>query len=207
MLISGIKSKPTYRELAPDGSGHRHLLIAQGQGGEGISRLHAALQAFGEESANIEIYYASESILNADRTEMVRAAGATADAGTHIFASCAALTEALRIVLNTSEMGMRMYICGTERFIWTVTNLGLEFGIRDDEIQQEHADSEARQIACVHCQGLTYPVRTNIVRCAACGRHLLVRDHFSRRVNAYMGVQIDAEAPGEIPAIVEVYAP
>jgi hypothetical protein len=28
---------------------------------------------------------------------------------------------------------------------------------------------------------------------------LLVRDHYSRRLGAFMGVCIDAEAPGEIP--------
>jgi hypothetical protein len=33
-----------------------------------------------------------------------------------------------------------------------------------------------------------------------------VRDHFSRRLGAFMGVMVDAEAPGEIPAIEEVFA-
>jgi len=28
---------------------------------------------------------------------------------------------------------------------------------------------------------------------------LEVRDHFSRRLGAYMGVRIDAEVPGEVP--------
>ena len=104
-------------------------------------------------------------------------------------------------------MGIRLYISGTEPFIWTVTNLALAFGVKEDEIQQELADSQARQIACVHCNALTYPVRNNIAPCAGCGRHLLVRDHFSRRLNAYMGVQVDAEVPGEIPEIVEVFVP
>jgi len=43
------------------------------------------------------------------------------------------------------------------------------------------------------------------VQCAGCGRHLLVRDHFSRRLAAYMGVMADAEAPGELPPIQEVF--
>jgi len=48
-------------------------------------------------------------------------------------------------------------------------------------------------------------VRTNIVRCPGCARWLLVRDHYSRRLAAYMGVMADAEAPGELPAIKEVF--
>jgi hypothetical protein len=49
-------------------------------------------------------------------------------------------------------------------------------------------------------------VRTNIAQCAGCERWLLVRDHYSRRLAAYMGVMVDAEAPGERPEIREVFA-
>ena len=201
MLISGIKSKPIYRTLHPDPSGLRHLLIAQGQGGEAIRRLY---DAFGDNAAGIEIFYSGESILGADQARLVQE---LSPAGTHVYARSSELESALGSLCRSAQMGIRLYICGTEPFIWAITNLALEFGIRDDEIQQEHADSQARQVACVHCNALTYPVRTNIVACSGCGRHLLVRDHFSRRVNAYMGVQIDAEVPGEIPEIVEVFVP
>jgi hypothetical protein len=39
---------------------------------------------------------------------------------------------------------------------------------------------------------------TNIVQCVGCERWLLVRDHYSRRLAAYMGVMVDAEVPGRI---------
>jgi ferredoxin-NADP reductase len=51
----------------------------------------------------------------------------------------------------------------------------------------------------MHCRETTEDVRTNIVRCVGCDRWLLVRDHYSRRLAAYMGVMVDAEAPGELP--------
>ncbi len=201
MLITGNKSKPLYSTLAPDMCGQRHLLIAQGQGGEAINRLY---KAFGDDAASIEIYYASESILGSDQTRTVRELSA---ARTLIYQRCSELENALRKEFGLAQMGIRLYICGAEPFIWAITNLALEFGIRDDEIQQEHADSQARQVTCVHCNTLTYPVKTNVFQCSGCSRHLLVRDHFSRRLNAYMGVQIDAEVPGEVPDIVEIYAP
>lgn len=201
MLISGIKSKPVYRTLAPDVSGLRHLFLAQGQGGEAICRLY---DAFRDDPTRIEIYYTSESILGLDCTRPVQELSA---AHTHIYSCCSDLENALKKLFSSAQMGIRLYICGAEPFIWAVTNLAFEFGIRDDEIQQEHADSHARQVSCVHCNALMYPVRTNIICCPGCGRNLLVRDHFSRRINAYMGVQIDAEVRGEIPKIVEVYVP
>jgi hypothetical protein len=40
----------------------------------------------------------------------------------------------------------------------------------------------------------------NIVACPGCGANLFVRDHFSRRLRAFMGVKADAEMPGELDA-------
>jgi hypothetical protein len=48
-------------------------------------------------------------------------------------------------------------------------------------------------------------VKTNIVKCAHCGTNLLVRDHYSKRLAAFQGVCVDAEVPGELPEIVEVF--
>ena len=38
------------------------------------------------------------------------------------------------------------------------------------------------------------------VACSHCGVKLTVRDHYSRRLGAFMGVCVDAEAPGVLPA-------
>jgi dimethylamine monooxygenase subunit C len=61
-------------------------------------------------------------------------------------------------------------------------------------------------VYCVHCRASNEGVTTNVVRCGGCGRHLLVRDHYSRRLAAYMGVMADAEAPGELPPVREVFS-
>ena len=79
-------------------------------------------------------------------------------------------------------------------------------GFASGQIQLHHAGSLRRRVWCTHCHAFTDGVTTNVVPCAGCGRHLLVRDHFSRRLGAFMGVMVDAEAPGEIPAIEEVFA-
>jgi len=84
--------------------------------------------------------------------------------------------------------------------------LAAAFNLNKDEIRAEHAGSAARRVHCVHCRAGTEDVRTNIVRCSGCARWLLVRDHYSRRFAAYMGVNVDAEAPGELPPIREIYS-
>ena len=72
-------------------------------------------------------------------------------------------------------------------------------------VQLAHAGSQRRRVWCTHCHGSTEGVTTNVVACAGCGRHLLVRDHFSRRHGAFMGVMVDAEQPGVRPAMQEVF--
>ena len=103
-------------------------------------------------------------------------------------------------------MGDRLYVLGTEPFLWSVATAAAIVGFGPEQIRLCHAGSLQRRVWCTHCHGFTEPVTTNVVPCAGCGRHLLVRDHFSRRLGAFMGVMVDAEAPGEIPAIEEVFA-
>jgi hypothetical protein len=83
--------------------------------------------------------------------------------------------------------------------------IALEFNMNKDEIRAEQLGSLARRVYCVHCRATTENVRTNIVSCVGCSRWLLVRDHYSRRLAAYMGVMVDAEVPGVLPPVVEVF--
>ena len=79
-------------------------------------------------------------------------------------------------------------------------------GLDKDEYDLTHAGSERRRVYCIHCRAFTENVATNIVACSGCGAHLLVRDHFSRRLAAFMGVQVDAEIPGGLPSIEEAFS-
>ena len=66
-------------------------------------------------------------------------------------------------------------------------------------IQKEHRGSTVRRVQCVHCKGITENVATDPFRCSHCGLNLFVRDHYSRRIAAFQGVNIDAEDPGKLP--------
>ena len=122
-----------------------------------------------------------------------------------LFADSSALLQEFRTVLTRSLMGTRLYVAGPESFMGLVMKIALEFNLNKDEIRAEESGTLARRIYCIHCRATTEQVRTNIVRCVGCDRWLLVRDHYSRRLAAYMGVMADAEAPGELPPLKEVF--
>lgn len=107
--------------------------------------------------------------------------------------------------MDDCRMGTRLYAAGSESFVGAVMTIAAALGMRSDERQAEHAGTAARRVHCTHCLHMNVDVTTNLVTCAGCGRALLVRDHYSQRLAAFMGVQADAEKPGEIPAVQEVY--
>lgn len=102
-------------------------------------------------------------------------------------------------VLTETGMDTAFYVAGPEPFLWQIANRLREAGVENRRIHQELAGSMARRVYCVHCRTMHEGVTTSIYRCANCGLALTVRDHFSRPLGAYMGVIVDAEAPGEVP--------
>ena len=100
-------------------------------------------------------------------------------------------------------MGLQLYLAGTEGLIGQGQYEAMAAGIPYRSIQTEHRGSLARRVQCVHCKGITESVRTDPFACVHCGLHLFVRDHYSRRIAAFQGVNIDAEAPGTVPPAVE----
>ena len=193
MLVTGIKSRPIYTTLRPDPGGRHHILVGQGVGGDALLRVLAGLP----HGAVVVLYTGEQS-----RDEL----------------SCLGL-PALRLHPTEVEavadldrtlagcfMGTRVYVAGSESFIGSCVQVTSRYAMNADEVQCEHQGSAARRVYCIHCKESNEDVTTNVVRCAGCGRHLLVRDHYSRRLAGFMGVMVDAEAPGEIPPIQEVFS-
>ena len=99
----------------------------------------------------------------------------------------------------------RLFVQGREPFVWSVFLAARELGLAESQIQLAHAGSQRRRVWCAHCHGLTEDVSSSTVACAGCGRELLVRDHFSARHGAFMGVMVDAEVPGQRPVREELF--
>ena len=222
MLVTGIKSKPVYAPLQADTRGRFHLMLGMGVGAAPLLRVIDEMRATSAHSLKTtRVLFVPEAGAHAEaaHAEAVHAAGpATADATPGIeqfnaaalgevqaFAHPQPLLEQFRAILGQSLMGTRLYVAGPESFIGLAMKIALEFNLNKDEIRAEECGTLARRVYCIHCRSTTDNVRTNIVRCVGCERWLLVRDHYSRRLAAYMGVMVDAEAPGELPPLKEVF--
>jgi len=214
MLVTGIKSKPVYAPLQADLRGRYHLMTGLGVGAAPLLRVIADMGGAAAQSLqNTRVLYVPDAD-GPGAAPGSRSAGAASAAGqfqsagiadVHTFPGTPALLERFRAVLAQSLMGTRLYVAGPESFIGLVMKIALQFNLNKDEIRAEECGTLARRVYCIHCRATTEDVRTNIVSCVGCARWLLVRDHYSRRLAAYMGVMVDAEAPGELPAVKEVF--
>jgi dimethylamine monooxygenase subunit C len=203
MLVTGIKSKPVYTPLAPDLSGRYHLMLGHGVGREPLLRVLRDLRVAAPESgARTRVLFVGSPDEQAAGGEQFRAAGA---AEVRLFGQADELLTDFQDVLTHSFMGTRLYVAGPESFMGLVMRIARQFNLNKDEVRAEECGSSARRVYCIHCQTATENVTTNIVQCKDCNRWLLVRDHYSSRLAAYMGVMVDAEAPGERPDVKEVF--
>jgi hypothetical protein len=186
----GIKSRPRYAPIAPDRTGRTHLLVAD--------RADLPEDAFAKGAGMAE--FAERWTIEGHSKAIPRP-----DETVHGFRSPSHLLIALRRRLAHEHMGFRLYAIGTEPFLWDVAGAATEAGLGNAEYRLFAIGSAARRLFCVHCRTITEGVTTNLVACAGCGAHLFVRDHFSKRLNAFMGFQIDSEVPGELVPVEELY--
>lgn len=189
LAASDIKSRPVYQPLQPDTTALRHWLV-----------LEAAAQNSGDCQLLAEVFAPVAGALQVWSIGPLSLNGLPVTALADTSALAGALAQASPFRVND-----RLYVQGTEPFIWSVAALATAAGLVPEQQRLAHAGSLRRRVWCTHCHSFTEDVTTNTVPCAGCGRHLWVRDHFSRRHGAFMGVMVDAEAPGQRPAVLEVF--
>jgi hypothetical protein len=211
-----IKSRPVYPglQLTP---ARRHLFVLEGEGALALcdcvsSEVSAPSDASRTNAPNgasvpgflqvADVLYVAAASQPRNRAAALQKLGAR---DLWIAPSIATLLNRLRATLSTATMGTKLYIAGTEGFIGQAMQLAMEFGVDPASISTEHRGSLARRVQCVHCKGITENVIATPFTCAHCQLSLFVRDHYSRRIGAFQGVNIDAEAPGEVPVSQELY--
>jgi len=207
MLVTGIKSKPVYAPLQADTRGRYHLMLGMGVGAAPLLRVIDEMRIGGAQALQHTrvLFVPDAGAANAGAAAAIERFRTAAVGNVQTFPGTPALLEEFRTTLGKSLMGTRLYVAGPESFIGLAMKIALEFNLNKDEIRAEECGTLARRVYCIHCRATTETVRTNIVQCIACKRWLLVRDHYSRRLAAYMGVMVDAEAPGELPPLKEAF--
>lgn len=193
-----IRSKPDYQSLAWQPHATAHVVVAKGSGGLAVLQLFQ--QMYPREPVKVIYVHDKHERVNYPDT-LLKVVGEDFQC----FDSDSTGLEAFRKLLADCKMGTQFYMAGSESFIWSAVKEAKAFGVQEDDVFKQITGTLARPVFCVHCKGMTPEVTTNIVACSHCGRHLFVRDHFSRILGAYMGLQIDAEDPGVIPPVEEIY--
>jgi len=188
MLISGIKSRPAYPGLRIDPYAKQNIFVADSEG------VDAVVDLFKQASPE---FAQRSTLLLAGNADLTKFGDGPRPATVWPLPTLDTALNRLCGALTPARMGLRLYVAGPEPLISRVVQSAMTHGIEHQSIITEHRGSTKRRVQCVHCKGFTDDVTTNPVTCAHCGTLLLVRDHFSRRFGAFMGVRIDAEAPGE----------
>ena len=98
--------------------------------------------------------------------------------------------------LAQSTMGLRVYVFGSEAFLWDVLRLARDAGLDEGEVFLSPIGLN-RRVQCIHCKAIAQDVAAPEIICATCGLRLLVRDHFSRRHAAFQGVAVHGATRGE----------
>ncbi|MBY5518513.1 dimethylamine monooxygenase subunit DmmA family protein [Rhizobium leguminosarum] len=200
MLVAGIKSRPVYTGLAIQPRARRHIFALEGEGAKALLDQQPELDDTA--LSRSEILYVARGSQGTGLDETLRRLGAdmffTAP-------TIATLLFRLKGSLATAHMGTRLYLSGTEGFIGQAMLVALDYGMDHASVITEHRGSLARRVQCVHCKGITDDVTTSPFNCSHCGLPLLVRDHYSRRLAAFQGVNIDAEEPGSAPDPEELF--
>ena len=203
MLITGIRSKPVYAPLQPDLGGRYHVMVGHGIGAAPLTRLLNDFSRSAPDAlARTRAWYVADPAASATDVAAFRASRV---AEMRSFTAIDALLQDLTAALDEALMGTRLYVAGPESFMGLVMRVAYQFNLVQDEVRAEECGTLARRVHCIHCRDTIENVRTNIVECTGCHRWLVVRDHYSRRLAAYMGVMVDAEAPGERPEVKEVF--
>jgi dimethylamine monooxygenase subunit C len=190
-----IKSRPIYGVLEAR-PGSAHLMIADG---EGALALAEVLAGRAEMLARAHVIY----VPGPNGTDLWKDVQGLGAAQAYRAPTIPAMLPRLARVLLDAHMGTQFYLAGTEGLMGQAEREIMGTGFPFSAIQKEHRGSTVRRVQCVHCKGITENVRTDPFVCSHCGLNLFVRDHYSRRIAAFQGVNIDAEDPGKVPAPVE----
>ena len=189
-----IMTRPVYAPLEPRPAS-LHLIVADGEGADAITDMLAKADNRAEILAAAHVMY-TPGPNGTDLTAKLAALGA---AQFYRAPTIPAMLPRLARVLSAAHMGTQFYLAGTEGLIGQAERDIMNTGFPHVAVQKEHRGSTLRRVQCVHCKGITENVATDPFECSHCGLNLYVRNHYSRRLAAFQGVNIDAEDPGQVP--------
>jgi dimethylamine monooxygenase subunit C len=101
----------------------------------------------------------------------------------------------LKALLDTAVVGTQLYVLGDEAFLWRIHGMACTAGMHSEEINLIESGPVQRRVFCVHCGCVQDSGPQAVVRCTHCQLRLGVREHFSQRLGAYLGVCENPDQP------------
>jgi dimethylamine monooxygenase subunit C len=90
-------------------------------------------------------------------------------------------------ILNQQTIGTHLFISGKWPMIQTIKERAYEVGFSENEIQTMAIGPKEEKVFCVKCYSYNLKKQENEISCDCCNTSLSVSNHFSKRINAYLG--------------------
>ena len=93
----------------------------------------------------------------------------------------------LDVWFNQQKMGAYLYISAQWEFVNRASKLALDAGFSDHEMQTKVSGPIRKKLICCKCHGVYDIDEDPHITCKHCGIELELSNHYSRRLDAYLG--------------------
>lgn len=90
-------------------------------------------------------------------------------------------------ILSQQRIGTHLFICGKWSMIQAIKEKAYNVGFTESEIQTMGIGPKEEKVFCVKCYSYNLMKKENNILCEHCNTLLNVSNHFSKRLNAYLG--------------------
>ncbi|WP_142781812.1 dimethylamine monooxygenase subunit DmmA family protein [Agrobacterium sp. T29] len=104
--------------------------------------------------------------------------------------------------IDRAPAGSALLAAGEEPLLCALRRMAWEKGYSADAMILQRTGRALRDTRCAHCHTITSNVAFQAFTCSGCGRVLVVRDHYSIRLGAYIANMMMPEDP-MIPEMLE----
>lgn len=84
-------------------------------------------------------------------------------------------------------MGTYLYISGTSDFVKRIKGIAMDSGFSEHDMQLHTIGPVSKKLLCCTCHRENEVSDQTDIVCGHCGQKLEVSDHYSRRLDAYLG--------------------
>ncbi|MFT9598607.1 dimethylamine monooxygenase subunit DmmA family protein [Mesobacillus sp.] len=88
---------------------------------------------------------------------------------------------------SKQKMGAYLYISGTADFVKRIQGVAMKAGFSEHDMQSLIIGPAMKKLVCCTCHGENEVLDQSQVACLHCGQKLEVSDHYSRRLDAFLG--------------------